>query len=61
MMELFIVMTLSFMVGQLLMACLAFALVFNKKFLKFYLKKVNDITNEVVCEFNPYVDEDKES
>ena len=50
MMELFIVMTLSFMVGSLLSACAAFMLMLNKKFVKFYVKKLNAITNEIVEE-----------
>lgn len=61
MMELFIVMTLSFMVGSLLSACVAFMLMLNKKFMKFYMKKLNGITNEVIKEMMPDVYEDEES
>lgn len=61
MMELFVVMTLSFMVGSLLAGCVAFMLVLNKKFMKFYTKKVMSISNDLVVDMISDYDEDKES
>lgn len=46
----FIVMTLSFTVAILLASGLAIMFVLNKKVLKWYMKKVNKITMEVLEE-----------
>ena len=43
----FVVMTLSFTVAILLASFIACVLVCNKKVLKWYLKKVNNVTMEV--------------
>lgn len=46
----FIMMTLSITVGILLASVLAFMLMFNKKVLKWYMKKVNNISKQLVDE-----------
>jgi hypothetical protein len=43
----FIIMTLSFTVAILLASGLAFFMVLNKKVMKWYLKKVNNITMDL--------------